>query len=31
MIYKLSVDYNKARQGAITQEINEVVSGANAI
>ena len=31
MIHKLSVDYNKARQGAITQEITEIVSGANAI
>ncbi len=31
MIAKLSVQYNKARQTAITQEILEVVSGANAL
>ena len=31
MIEKLSVIYNKARQSAITNEIIEVVSGANAI
>ena len=30
MIATLSVEYNKTRQGAITQEIVEVVSGANA-
>ncbi len=30
MIASLSVEYNKTRQGAITQEIVEVVSGANA-
>lgn len=30
MIRTLSVDYNKARQAAITQEITEVVSGADA-
>lgn len=30
MIKELSVDYNKSRQFAITQEIIEVVSGANA-
>lgn len=31
MIRTLTIDYNKARQGAITQEISEVVSGANAL
>ena len=31
MIEKLSIDYNKARQSAITNEIIEVVSGANAV
>jgi F-type H+-transporting ATPase subunit gamma len=31
MIGKLSLVYNRARQGAITQEINEIVSGANAL
>ena len=30
LIDKLSIEYNKARQGAITQEITEVVAGANA-
>ena len=30
MINDLSVEYNKTRQFAITQEIIEVVSGANA-
>ena len=30
MIRQLSIDYNKARQGAITQELVEIVSGANA-
>lgn len=29
MIHELSIEYNKSRQGAITQEIIEVVSGAN--
>jgi len=28
---KLRLEYNKARQGAITQEITEVVAGANAL
>ena len=28
---KLNVAYNRARQGAITQEITEIVAGANAI
>ena len=27
----LKLEYNKARQGAITQEITEVVAGANAL
>ena len=31
MIEKLSIEYNKARQSAITNEIIEVVSGANAV
>lgn len=31
MINKLTVDYNKARQWAITQELVEIVSGASAI
>ena len=31
MISDLSLKYNRARQGAITQEITEIVAGANAI
>lgn len=31
MIRMLSVEYNKARQGAITQELVEIVSGANSL
>ena len=31
IIADLSLAYNRARQGAITQEITEIVSGANAI
>lgn len=31
MINTLTVDYNKARQGAITQELVEIVSGANSV
>lgn len=31
MIGKLNLIYNRARQGAITQEITEIVSGANAL
>lgn len=31
MISKLTLVYNRARQGAITQEITEIVSGANAL
>ena len=30
MIANLSLSYNRARQAAITQELNEIVSGANA-
>ena len=30
MIDTLTVNYNKARQGAITQELIEIVSGAEA-
>jgi len=31
MISKLSLQYNRARQGSITQELTEIVAGANAI
>lgn len=31
MIDKLTVQYNRARQGAITQELTEIIAGANAI
>lgn len=31
MIDLLTINYNKARQGAITQELTEIVSGANAL
>ena len=31
MITTLTIDYNKARQAAITQELVEIVSGASAI
>ena len=31
MIKNLNMDYNRARQAAITQEITEIVSGANAL
>ena len=31
MIRTLTIDYNKARQSAITNEITEVVSGADAL
>ncbi len=31
MITKLSLQYNRARQGAITQELTEIIAGANAI
>ena len=30
MIQNLSLSYNRARQAAITQELTEIVSGANA-
>ena len=30
LLEKLRIEYNKARQNAITQEITEVVGGANA-
>ena len=30
MMESLSLKYNRARQGAITQEITEIVAGANA-
>lgn len=31
MVEKLSLQYNRARQAAITQELSEIVSGANAL
>ena len=31
MIAKLSLQYNRARQGSITQELTEIIAGANAI
>ena len=31
MIEKLSLQFNRARQGAITQELTEIIAGANAI
>ena len=31
MIDKLSLQYNRARQASITQEITEIIGGANAI
>ena len=31
MISSLSLKYNRARQAAITQELTEIISGANAI
>jgi F-type H+-transporting ATPase subunit gamma len=31
VIYELSLDYNKARQAAITKELAEIVSGAGAV
>ena len=31
MIESLSLQYNRARQGVITQELTEIVAGANAI
>ena len=31
MIGKLSLQYNRARQGSITQELTEIIAGAEAI
>ena len=31
MITSLTVEYNKARQGKITQEITEIISGVGAL
>ena len=31
MIDKLSLQYNRARQGSITQELTEIIAGAEAI
>ena len=31
MIADLTIQYNRARQGSITQEITEIISGANAL
>ena len=31
MISKLSLQYNRARQGTITQELTEIIAGAEAI
>ena len=31
MIEKLSLQYNRARQGSITQELTEIIAGAEAI
>ena len=31
MLAKLELQYNRARQGAITQELTEIIAGANAI
>ena len=31
MIEELSLQYNRARQGSITQELTEIIAGANAI
>ena len=31
MIGKLSMEYNRARQGAITQELTEIIAGSNAL
>ena len=31
MIEKLTIDYNKARQAMITQELTEIVSGSAAV
>ena len=31
MLKDLSIQYNRARQGSITQELTEIIAGANAI
>ena len=31
MLQDLSIQYNRARQGSITQELTEIIAGANAI
>ena len=31
LIEDLGIQYNRARQGAITQELTEIIAGANAI
>ena len=31
MLGKLELQYNRARQGSITQELTEIIAGANAI
>ncbi|MEW9032412.1 MAG: FoF1 ATP synthase subunit gamma, partial [Planifilum fimeticola] len=31
LIQQLTLQYNRARQASITQEINEIVAGANAL
>ena len=31
LINRMSIEYNRARQGAITTEINEIVGGASAL
>jgi F-type H+-transporting ATPase subunit gamma len=31
MISSLELQYNRARQGSITQELTEIIAGANAI
>ena len=31
MLQTLSLQYNRARQGSITQELTEIIAGANAI
>ena len=31
LISKLTLQYNRARQGSITQELTEIIAGANAI
>ena len=31
LVSKLTLQYNRARQGSITQELTEIIAGANAI